>query len=221
LPKDGWTVPLTGFSGVFASGENAYNGSKQFNYAAKHNPQVFFTDTNGGNNATPSNPLSHNYAPLQQLKRDLEENEVADYSWITPDQYNDMHSTLTGGYKGLLGDNANIKQGDDFLKKIIPIIMNSQAYKDNGAIIIWWDESESNAGENPDDFTHTIGEIVISPLARHNNGAPYASDVNYTHSSDLRTMEEIFGLRPFLQDAEDAHDLSGLFEEGAIPHSGE
>src|SRR4051794_701351 len=50
LPKDLWTVPLTSFSGVFAAGYlNAWNGSNQYNYAAKHNPMVFFTDTNGGN----------------------------------------------------------------------------------------------------------------------------------------------------------------------------
>jgi hypothetical protein len=68
LPQNQWTVPLTSFSGNFVSGVNAYNGSTQFNYAAKHNPQVFFTDTNGGNNATPTNPLSTHYAPLQQCR---------------------------------------------------------------------------------------------------------------------------------------------------------
>src|SRR5262249_46514291 len=52
LPRDQWTVPLTSFSGVFAPGHtNQYNGSNQYNYAAKHNPMVFFSDTNGGNNA--------------------------------------------------------------------------------------------------------------------------------------------------------------------------
>src|SRR5690349_1187039 len=40
LPQDQWTVPLKSQSGVFYSGVNAYNGSSQFNYAAKHNPQV-------------------------------------------------------------------------------------------------------------------------------------------------------------------------------------
>src|SRR4029077_15382970 len=51
LPQDQWTVPLSSFSGGFASGVNQYNGSQQFSYAAKHNPQLFFTDTNGGNDA--------------------------------------------------------------------------------------------------------------------------------------------------------------------------
>jgi hypothetical protein len=62
---------------------------------------VFFDDTNGGNNATPTNPLFTHYAPLQQLFADLANDTVADYNWITPDQYNDMHSTLSGGFQGL------------------------------------------------------------------------------------------------------------------------
>jgi hypothetical protein len=41
-PKSQWTVPFTSFSGNFVSGVNQFNGSTQLNYAAKHNPQVFF-----------------------------------------------------------------------------------------------------------------------------------------------------------------------------------
>src|SRR5262245_42141196 len=222
LPQDLWTVPLTSFSGVFAVGSfNAYNFSNQYNYAPKHNPMVFFTDTNGGNNATPSNPLSTHYAPLQQLASDLADDSVADYNWITPNQYNDMHTALSGGYKGLTGDAARIKQGDDFLSQIIPMIMESKVYKNHGVIIIWWDESERDgvAGDNPDDFNHTIGEIIISKHAHKNvNGLPYASPVEFSHSSDLRTMQEIFRVGPFLRDAANANDLSDLFEQGAIPH---
>lgn len=222
LPRAQWTVPLKSIAGVFAPGNfNQFNGSNQFNYAAKHNPQVFFTDSNGGNDSSPSNPLSQQYAPLQQLFADLENNNVADYTWISPNQFNDQHTTLTGGFKGLTGDPAKILQGDDFLRQIIPVIMASKAYKENGVIIIWWDESEQDgvAGDNPDDLNHTIGEIVISKLARENvHGVPYASTVNLTHSSDLRTMQEIFGLRPILGDAANAADLSDLFKEGAIPN---
>src|SRR5262249_37954979 len=43
LPKSQYTVPLSSFSGTFASGTNQWNGSTQYNYAAKHNPEVFFT----------------------------------------------------------------------------------------------------------------------------------------------------------------------------------
>lgn len=220
LPSNQWTVPLTSFSGNFASGVNQFNGSTQYNYAVKHNPQAFFTDSNGGNNPTPANPLSHNYAPLQQLFVDLANNNVADYNWISPDQFNDQHTALKNGFMGLTGDAANIRQGDNFLQMVIPVIMASRAYRDHGAIIIWWDESEQDAaGDNPDDLNHTIGEIVISPLAHPNaGGLPFASDVLLTHSSDLRTMQEIFhATRPlFLGDAVHANDLSSLFAKGAI-----
>jgi hypothetical protein len=49
------------------------------------------------------------------------------------------------------------------------------------------------------------------------DGLPYASPVNLTHSSDLRTMEEIFHVSPLLGDAANADDLSDLFQPGAIP----
>jgi len=219
LPPSQWTSPITSFSGNFASGVNQYNGSTQFNYAVKHNPMAFFTDTNGGNDTTPANPLAHHYAPLQQLFVDLANNNVADYNWITPDQYNDMHTALAAGFMGLTGDAANIKQGDNFLSIVVPQIMASRAYKDGGAIILWWDESEDDAtGDNPDDFNHTIGEIVISPLAHPNEGGlPFASSVALTHSSDLRTLQEVFHVPFFLGDAVHANDLSSLFEHGAIP----
>jgi hypothetical protein len=179
---------------------------------------VFFTDTNGGNNATPSNPLRLNYAPLQQLFTDLANDSVADYNWITPNQYNDMHTTLTGGFGGLTADPAKILQGDQFLKQVIPMIMASDAYKNNGVIMLWWDESESVSGDaTADDFAHTLPFIVISKNAHKNvGGAPYGSAVNMSHSSFLRQMQEIFGVGPLLGDAANVNDLSDLFKPGNL-----
>jgi phosphatidylinositol-3-phosphatase len=228
LPPRQWTVPLVSFSGKYAAGSNLneYNSTLQYNYAAKHNPMVFFEDTNGGNDVSTSNPLVSHYAPLQQLQFDLDGNRVADYVWITPDQYNDQHSGLTGGFAGVTGDSAQIRAGDNAVSRLVPMIMASRAYKEGGAIILWWDESEGDGetGDNADDFNHTIGEIVISPLAHENeNGMPYASSIPYTHSSDLRTMQEIFHVRategssPWLGDAANVSDLSDLFKPGVIP----
>lgn len=222
LPFDQWTSPLSSISGVFApdSNLNAYNASTQYNYACKHNPQIFFTDTNGGDDPSTSNPLAHNYAPLQQFAFDLANDNVADYNWITPDQYNEMHSSLNNGLNGLTGDASNIRAGDNTVSRLVPLIMASKAYKDGGVIVLWWDESE---GTNQNDFSHTIGEIIISPLAHPNvHGVPYASAVNYTHSSDLRTWQEVFhvkasGSSVWLGDAANATDLSGLFAPGVIP----
>ncbi|MBO0751963.1 MAG: hypothetical protein J2P53_07625 [Bradyrhizobiaceae bacterium] len=219
LPRNQWTVPLTSFSGDFVSGVNQYNGSTQFDYAAKHNPQVLFSDSNGGNDPTPANPLSQNYAPLQQLAVDLANNSVADYNWITPNQHNDMHTALRNGFMGLTGDSAQIRQGDNFVSIVVPQIMASKAYQDHGAIILWNDETEGG-----DDANHTSLEIVISPLAHPNvNGVPYASPVLLTHSSDVRTIQKIFHVtKPiFIGDAQNANDLSSLFAEGAIPSDGD
>jgi len=221
-PQSDWTVPLQSFSGVFASGTNAYNGSNQFNYAAKHNPMVFFHDTNGSCDFSTLNPMRLQYAPLQRLAADLANNAVADYNWITPDQYNDMHTTLTGGFQGLTGDAAKIRQGDNFLSSIVPTIMASKAYQDHGVIIIWFDESEQDgvSGDNADDFDHTIAEIIISEDVRQSGGQPFASTVNLTHSSDLHSVENIFHVgQPYLGDAATAgtNDLSYLFGAGSIP----
>ena len=89
------------------------------------------------------------------------------------------------------------------------MIMASKAYQDDGAIVLWWDETEG--GDGPD---RTIPEIVISPNAK---GNAYTNNILYTHSSDLLTMQELFNVGPCLLDACNATDLSDLFVDGTIP----
>ena len=229
LPASSWTVPLVSKNGTWtAPGSNAYNYSNQFNYAAKHNPMVYFADTNGGCDTSTSNSLRLNYAPLQQLALDLANNTVADYNWITPDQFNDQHSTLANGYgqyppnNGTTGnsstaDLAEIAQGDNFLARVVPLIMSSDAYQDHGLIVLWWDESEGG-----DDPSRTLPFIIISKDAHPNvNGVPYSNTIQYSHSSFLRTMQEIFKVDPphhfnWLGGALTATDLSDLFAPGAF-----
>lgn len=196
---------------------NPYYGTTQYNYAVKHNPMAFFTDT-----------MTQNVYPLSQLFLDFVTHKVGQYNWITPNQFNDAHSALSGGftYNGVhfTGDQAAIAQGDNFLSQVVPQIMATPEYQDNGVIIIWWDETEKGDGTN-----FTIPEIVISPLAK---GNAYASSVEMNHSSDIKTMEEIFGL-PFINNPIPAsetkasgigynnvatvNDLSDLFKDGVIP----
>jgi hypothetical protein len=217
LPPSSWTVPLYSHSGVFTSGVNAYNYSNQYNYAAKHNPMVFFNDTNGGCNTTPANPQALNYHPLQQLALDLANNTVADYNWITPDQYNEQHSSLTKGYGQFTGDQAAVAEGDNFVARVIPLIMSSNAYQDHGLIVLWWDESEGG-----DTTSYNLPFIIISQDAHKNvNGLPYSNTIQYSHSSTLRTMQDIFDVDPrrgypWLGAAATATDLSDLFRPGAI-----
>src|SRR6516164_8291960 len=107
----------------------------------------------GGDDPTPANPLSHNYAPLQQLFVDLTANTVADYNWISPNQFNDMHTSLKAGFMGLTGDAANIRQGDNFLSMVVPAIMASNAYLDRGAI-----NFEPSSGDQSGSEQSVVGE---------------------------------------------------------------
>ena len=97
---------------------------------------------------------------------------------------------MKGGFKyqgiHFSGDQAAVAQGDNFLSIVVPEIMASPAYQTNGVIVIWWDETEGG-----DDANFTLLEIVISPLAK---GNAYASSVPMSHSSDIKTWEEVFGL---------------------------
>jgi hypothetical protein len=226
-PKDQWTVPLKSFNGTSPDYTNAYNGSHQYNFATKHDGQLFFTATNGGTSTapdfSPSNPEAQHYAPLQQLQKDLKNNTAAKYSLITPDQFNDMHSSLNTDftYNGVAyahnTDQQSIAMGDNFLSQIVPAIMASQAYKNNGVIVIWFDETE-----NGNTTSFTVPEIVISPLAK---GNAFNSTLAYTHSSDLKSMQELFGVSApgggFLGDANTpgTNDLSDMFVPGVFAPS--
>ena len=166
-------------------------------YVAKHNPFVFFRDVTDNNNPNSSYCIAHN-RPFTELATDLRKNTVARYNFITPNLCNDMHD-------------CGIKAGDTWLSQNLPVILNSQAYQDNGAVFITWDEG-ANGSDGP------IGMIVVSPLTKVN----YANSINYTHSSTLRTMQEILGVRRFLLDAANATDLSDLFVDSGtgVPAKG-
>jgi len=93
-----------------------------------------------------------------------------------------------------------VKQGDAWLSTQVPKILASQPYAAKGVLFITWDEAET--GDGP------IGMIVLSPVAK---GGGYSNRIHYTHSSTLRTVEEIFGVGPLLHDAANATDLADLF----------
>ena len=176
-------VQYSAASTVSAAGSDApvnpYNGTTEYRYAVKHNPMALFTDTQ-----------NQNCYPLTNFWPDLARGDLGRYNWITPNVYNEMHSALPAGfeYHGVhfTGNQAAIAEGDNCLALIVPRIMASPAYQDHGVILLWTDETEST-----DDTNTTLPFILISPLAR---GNAYAGSQPYSHSSTLKTMDEIFGL---------------------------
>jgi len=168
--------------------------TNSYPYAPKHNPFVYFDDvTSAGCTAT--------MRPFTELANDLANNATAQYNFITPNLINDMHDPGFPLYNP-------VKQGDNWLAQNVPMILNSSAYQNHGLILITWDEGIS--GDGP------MGLIALSPLAK---GGGYRNVVHYTHSSTLRTLQKIFGVRPLLGDAAAAVDLSDLFVANAIPNA--
>jgi hypothetical protein len=160
-------------------------------YAPRHDPFVYFDDQTGNLNPKSANCISH-IRPYTQLATDLNANTVARYNFITPNLCDDMHD-------GCSGD--PIAHGDAWLKAHVPAILNSTAYRSGGVLFITWDEA--GKGDGP------IGMIVLSPFAKGNH---YSNGVYYTHSSTLRTLQEIFGVYPLIRYASVLPDLRDLFQ---------
>ena len=162
--------------------------SDNYPYATKHNPFVYFNDVTSNSSYCTAHERS-----FSDLAGDLAGNTVGRYNFITPNLCDDMHDSCSP-------TNNSIKQGDTWLQNNVPAILNSQAYKNGGAVFITWDESAWADGP--------IGMIVLSSAAR---GHGYHNALHYTHSSTLRTLEEIYGVSPLLGAAQNATDLSDLF----------
>lgn len=152
----------------------------------------------GTNNPNYPYGIAH-IRPYTELARDLTNNTVAAYNFITPNVCNDMHDSCAPV-------SNPISQGDTWLASEIPKILNSAAYTNRGVIFVVWDEGDAAGGP--------VGMIMLSPLARGNG---YASTVHYSHSSLLRTIQEIFKVRPLLGDAANATNLSDLFGPAVSP----
>jgi hypothetical protein len=165
----------------------------------RHNPFVYFDDVTGTNDVNYAYGIAH-IRPFSELASDLTNNNVARYNFITPNLCNDMHDSCAPLYDP-------IRQGDTWLASEIPRLMASAAYTNNGAIFIVWDEGD------PDDGP--IGCLLLSPVGR---GGGYFNRISYTHSSMLRTVEEMFAVTPLLGDAAVAADLSDLFCRFGFSH---
>ncbi len=162
-------------------------------YAPKHNPFVYFDDVTDARQQWSPKCIAH-VRPYEELARDLEAGTVPRYVFITPDLCHDMHDQVG------CETPDSVKNGDLWLSREVPKILASKAYKDAGALFITWDENEGGHGE-------PIGMIVMSPFAKPG----YTSHVTYSHSSLLRTVQDTFGVRPYLRDAANATPLDDLF----------
>jgi hypothetical protein len=171
-------------------------------YAAKHNPFVFFHSI-----IDDRSRCARHVVNLEELPKDLQSPATtANYVFITPNLCNDGHDArcVDGRLGGLHAINV-------FLKEWVPLIESSAAFRADGLLVVTFDESDgagpqgSSAccGELPlpgavfrPGFSGPgggrIGAVVLSPFVRPGT----ASAVPYNHYSLLRTVEAIFALPP-------------------------
>lgn len=173
----------------------------------EHLAFVYFNDVNEGLNPKSKECIDH-VRPYYQLATDLANQTSAQYNFITPNLCHDGHEQISPCDTTESRDNT--LRGDTWLKQNVPLITESAEYKAGGALFIIWDEAEDSGGfgDGP------IGMFLLSPFTKGSGKQPYSNSIYYTHSSTLKTVQEIFGVTPLLGAAGDAAtiDLSDFFK---------
>ena len=168
---------------IFGQGETwkAYEESMPSNcdqaksgeYAVRHNPPPYYTTLSG---------CSTFDVPYSQLATDLASNTLPAFSFITPNEINNMHD-------------GTIADGDNWLAANLPVIFNSSEYQDGStAVFVTWDEGEggkaTQCATNTTDVGCHVATIVISPSTQPGT----TSGTLFNHYSLLGTAEQLLGL---------------------------
>jgi phosphatidylinositol-3-phosphatase len=169
-------------------------------YATKHNPFYYFHRFIDDHDRCVQHVVN-----LNRLDGDLKSIATTpNYSFITPNLCDDGHDSPCVDHAP-----GGLVQADGFLRKWVPKIMDSPAYKADGVLIITFDEASGPPGQDssaccgeqglPGSSTlpggsgpggGRVGAVVLSPLVKPNT----VSDVPYNHYSMLRWVEDQFGV---------------------------
>ena len=172
----------------------------------EHLAFVYFNDVNDVLNPQSAACIKH-VRPYYQLATDLADHTSARYNFITPNVCHDGHEGVSPCAATEPSDNT--LRGDTWLKQNVPLILGSDEYKEGGALFIIWDEGEDSGAfsDGP------VGMFLLSPFAKGGGKKAYSNSIHYDHSSTLKTLQEIFQVKPLLGAAADSstNDLSGLF----------
>jgi hypothetical protein len=166
-------------------------------YAARHNPFVYFHSLIDG----PS--CKQNDVDFRAMPGEIAQAATTPvYSFITPNLCHDGHDAPCKGSN----EPGGLHSINDFLQKWVPEILNSNGFKDNGMLIVTFDEAETDSsaccnekaantpspgGNQPGPGGGKIGAVVISPFIKPGT----VDKTPYNHYSLLRGIEDLFGLQ--------------------------
>lgn len=144
-----------------------YIGGDTGNYSRHHNPLSYFSDV--VNSSTERQRL----VPFTQFSKDLANNALPTFSFVVPNMIHDAHS-------------GSLSAADSWLKTNIGPLLNNPGFKQDGILIIVFDESLDS------DKTHGGGHVaalVIGPKVKRG----YKSTTLFQHPSLLKTVIDAFG----------------------------
>ena len=108
-------------------------------YAARHNPFVYF-------HAIIDSPTcAANVVNLERLRHDLKSaKRTPNFVFISPNLCNDGHDAPCRN-----GEPGGLRSADAFLRKWVPIIVASPAYRRDGLLLITFDEGDAEVHAQP------------------------------------------------------------------------
>lgn len=153
-------------------------------YAVRHIPFLYYPDITSNK----SRCLSH-VVPYSQFLKDLTSSTtLPDYSFITPNLCNDMHS-------------CSIQIGDDWLAQQVPTILDSSPFtQQHSLLVVVWDEGDA--------LSNNVAVIFAGSDAEKG----YISHSFYSHYSLLHTIEWMWSMKPLTRDDTSAPIMNDMLQ---------
>jgi hypothetical protein len=184
---------------IFGKPDHTEGATAADQYASRHEGFMYMKSVSGNRAYCDAHVLS-----FQPLLKDLSTvSSTPNFSWLSPNLCNDGHDAPCAD-----GDPGGLTQINGFLQIWVPQILNSPAYKQDGLLLITFDEGSTSqaccgetSGKSPSHPNVAepgmngpgggqVGLVALSPFIKPGT----VSTVDYNHYSALRTIEDIFGL---------------------------
>ena len=131
-----------------------------------------------------------NLVPFTQFSKDLADNALPNYSFVTPNLCNDAHD-------------CGMDVADSWLQAHIAPLVNNAAFQKDGLLIITFDES----GSDNTNGGGLIPFIVVTPQGKGH----FQSTTFYQHQSLLRLTLQALGIKTWPGAAATAPSMSEFF----------
>lgn len=185
------TMPQIGFMGY-----------QYEDYVRRHNPFPFYSDV------AYLLPQQRNMVPADPyLLEDIENNRLANFTWISPDLLHDAHDGID--------DQMALLFADRYLQTFVPQLLASAPFQagGDGVLLVTFDEgelSDSHCGGNPDpdNCGGHIWQVLIGPQVKQN----YQSTTHYFQGSQLRMFCDLLGLTSCPGDGATSPGMSEFFQ---------